>query len=137
MKIDCRMKKIILIATAILALTACQKSMEDRAADEARAYTQKYCPTPVYNSTRTDSLVFDRSSRTFVYHCSLTDQMDDSTMINQNSQQLRSGLLQSIRESTNLRIYKDAGFSFRYLVRSAKNPQLVLFDATFKKEEYQ
>ena len=81
MKIDCRMKKIILIATAILALTACQKSMEDRAADEARAYTQKYCPTPVYNNTRTDSLVFDRSSRTFVYHCSLTDQMDDSTII--------------------------------------------------------
>jgi hypothetical protein len=63
--------------------------------------------------------------------------MDDSTIINKNSQQLRSGLLQSIRESTSLRIYKDAGFSFRYLVRSAKNPQLVLFDATFKKEEYQ
>ena len=85
MKIDCRMKKIILIATAILALTACQKSMEDRAAYEARAYTQKYCPTPVYNSTRTDSLVFDRSSRTFVYHCSLTDLMDDGYSLHTTS----------------------------------------------------
>ena len=44
-------------------------------------------------------------------------------------------LLQASEADTG--IYKDAGFSFRYLVRSAKNPQLVLFDATFKKEEYQ
>ena len=131
------MKKTIFYAIAALMLMGCQKSLEERAEQEARDYTRKFCPTPVYNHTRTDSLVFDRSSRTFVYHCSLTDLMEDSTIINQKSQQLRGGLLQSIRESTNLRIYKDAGFSFRYLVRSAKNPQLVLFDATFKKEEYQ
>ena len=136
MKIDCRMKKIILIATAILALTACQKSMEDRAAYEARAYTQKYCPTPVYNSTRTDSLVFDRSSRTFVYHCSLTDQMDDVQVLNEHRETLRQGLLQSIRESTNLKLFKDNDFAFRYVIRSTKNPQQVLFDATFKPEEY-
>ena len=135
-KITYMMKKLIVIAIATLALTACQKSMEDRAEAEARAYTQKYCPTPVYNFTRTDSLVFDRTSRTFVYHCSLTDEMDDSTVISQNSEKLRNGLLQSIRESTNLRVYKEAEFSFRYLVRSAKNPQQVLFDATFKQEDY-
>lgn len=130
------MKKIIIIALAALSLTACKKSIEDKAAEEARAYTQKFCPTPVYNFTRTDSLGFDRISRTFIYYCALTDQMDDVQVLNEHRETLRQGLLQSIRESTNLKLFKDNDFAFRYVIRSTKNPQQVLFDATFKPEEY-
>ena len=63
------MKNIIIIALAALSLTACKKSIEDKAAEEARAYTQKFCPTPVYNLTRTDSLGFDRIARRSAKDC--------------------------------------------------------------------
>ncbi len=60
-----KMKKLyILIALSLLA-SSCQKSIEDRAEQEAREYTEKLCPTPIQNYTRTDSLTFDRESKTF------------------------------------------------------------------------
>ena len=71
------MKKLyILIALSLLA-SSCQKSIEDRAEQEAREYTEKLCPTPIQNYTRTDSLTFDRESKTFNYYTSLFDLMDD------------------------------------------------------------
>ena len=39
-------------------LSGCHENMEKRAQREAREYTEKYCPTPVQNFTRTDSVVF-------------------------------------------------------------------------------
>ena len=62
--------------------------------------------------------------------------MDDVQVLNEHRETLRQGLLQSIRESTNLKLFKDNDFAFRYVIRSTKNPQQVLFDATFKPEEY-
>ena len=38
------MKKILLLLTALLTLTACQESMEDRAARDAADATAKRCP---------------------------------------------------------------------------------------------
>lgn len=126
------MKKTIFCAVAALMMMGCQKSLEDRAEQEARDYTRKFCPTPVYNHTRTDSLVFDRQSLTFIYYCTLTDFMDDAKLIEENRQTLTDGLRQSIRESTGLKIYKDAGFSFRYVLRSEKNPEEILYESTFQ-----
>ena len=115
----------------MLLTTGCQKSLEDRAEQEARDYTRKFCPTPVYNHSRTDSLVFDRPTRTYIYYCTLTDVMDDAKLIDENRQTLTDGLQQSLRESTNLKVYKDAGFSFRYVLRSEKNPDEILYEKTF------
>ena len=126
------MKKTIFCAVAALMMMGCQKSIEDRAEQEARDYTKKFCPTPVYNHTRTDSLVFDRATRTYIYYCTLTDVMDDAKLIEENRQTLTDGLRQSIRESTGLKIYKDAGFSFRYVLRSEKSPDTILYESTFQ-----
>ena len=126
------MKKTIFYAIAALMLMGCQKSLEERAEQEARDYTRKFCPTPVQNHTRTDSLVFDRQSLTFIYYCTLTDFMDDAKLIEENRQTLTDGLRQSIRESTGLKVYKDAGYSFRYVLRSEKNPDTILYESTFQ-----
>ena len=126
------MKKTIFCAIAALMLMGCQKSLEDRAEQEARDYTRKFCPTPVHNHTRTDSLVFDRQSLTFIYYCTLTDFMDDAKLIEENRQMLTDGLQQSIRESTGLKVYKDAGYSFRYVLHSEKNPDTILYESTFQ-----
>lgn len=126
------MKKTIFYAIAALMLMGCQKSLEERAEQEARDYTRKFCPTPVYNHTRTDSLVFDRQSLTFIYYCTLTDFMDDAKLIEENRQMLTDGLRQSIQESTGLKVYKDAGYSFCYVLRSEKSPDTILYESTFQ-----
>ena len=54
------MRKIFILLSAVALLFACQESMEDRAAREAKEYTKRMCPTPIYNDTRTDSVTFDK-----------------------------------------------------------------------------
>ena len=115
-------------------LSSCQKSLEERAKEEARNFTERLCPTPVVNFSRTDSMTFDSSTKTFVNHCTLTDKMDKQELINDNKQKLHDEFKKAITESTNLKIYKDAGFKFRYILRSESNPQKVLFDDTFSVE---
>jgi hypothetical protein len=60
--------------------------------------------------------------------------LDDSTVINQN--QPRERLLQEVKNSTNLKLYKEAGYSFRYTYLSAKENGTKLFEATFQKADY-
>lgn len=130
------MKKIILFALFAFVQTACHESLEDRAAREAKEYTEKYCPTPVNNFTRTDSVVFDKATRTYHYYCTLMGRVDDAEIINKNKSKINEGLRQSIVESTSIKAYKEAGFHFTYTCRSQKNPQLVLFESTYTKKDY-
>ena len=54
------------MAISTATLFACNHAtLEDRAEKEARDFTERYCPTPVQNMQRTDSIVFDRDTRTF------------------------------------------------------------------------
>lgn len=117
--------------------TSCRNKLEDRAQQEAQEYTMKYCPTPVYNYSRTDSLTFDPKSHTFTYHCTLTDVMDNSDIIAKNKENLSQGLLKAIISSTQLKTYKDANYNFRYLIHSASQPKNILFDKTYTSKDYQ
>ena len=131
------MRKLIVFALALVCFSACQKSIEDRAEQEAREYTEKLCPTPVQNFTRTDSLTFARSTRTFSYYSTVVGAADSPEMIRNVSGQLHSELLKSIQQSTQLKTYKEEGFSFRYIIRSEKNPTQVLYEVTFTPKDYQ
>ena len=131
------MKKSILFLIVALTLVGCQKSLEERAELEAKEYTKKYCPTPIVNYSRTDSMVFDKANRTYIYYCTLTDMMDDKEVIESKKDVLSDGLLEAIKGSTYLKAYKDAGFGFRYIIRSEKDPSVVLFDGTYMKKDYQ
>lgn len=72
------MKQLIIGIVACAALLcSCHENMEKRAQREAREYTEKYCPTPVQNYTRTDSVVFDIDTKTYHYYCSITGDLDD------------------------------------------------------------
>jgi len=120
----------------LASLMACQENIEKRAAREARTYTEKFCPTPFVNYTRTDSVVFDESTRTYNYYCSVTDVMDDEQIIDSNAENIRKGLLDGIKENTELYIYKKAGFSFAYTLYSCKKPGKVLFKSKYTPEDY-
>lgn len=122
----------ILMMTALL--TGCQETLEERAAREARDYTEKHCPAPIAYQVTMDSMTFDTSTHTFGYYYALKGTLDDSTYIKQNDP--RDLLLQQVKNSTNLKIYKEAGYNFRYVYSSTKN-KATLFDVTFEKKDYQ
>ena len=131
------MKKILFLALAVATLAACKhESIEDRAAREAREYTLKNCPTPVRDYSRTDSMAFDKSTRTLSYYYSLVNEADNEKVISLNKDKMHQSLLNGIINATNMKAYKDAAFTFRYVYHSGSNPSKVLYEATFTKKDY-
>lgn len=130
------MKKISILLIALLSLTACHKSLEDKAAEEAKEYTRKNCPTPWVNDSRTDSVVFTKADRTYHYYCSFTGKFDDQRIIDYNIDRIRQNLITDIRNNTNLKKAKEAGFHFEYVARSKRNPSQILFQQTITEKDY-
>ena len=50
---------------------------------------------------------------------------------------IREALVKEVRQSTNLKVYKDAGMGFRYVLRSATNPKKVLFTTDITPKDYE
>lgn len=110
----------------LLSFSSCQESLEDKAEREAKDYTRKYCPTPKQNYSRTDSIVFNKQRKVYTYYVSLYDEMDNQEVIDRNRDQITSMLQQSIRESTSIKNFVEAGFRFEYVCHSGSDPKKVL-----------
>ena len=82
-----------------------------------------------------DSMTFDKATHTFSYCYSLSGALDDTAYIHRNDP--RELLLQQVKNSTNLKIYKDAGYSVRYVYTSTKLKGVTLFDDTFTPKDYE
>lgn len=102
--------------------------MEDKAAREAWDYTRKYCPTPVCNGLRTDSIVFHRDRKVYTYHVSFFDSIDDPKVVEEHKAEFISMLQKSVLESTSLKGFIEAGFKFEYVCRSGKNPSVIYLE---------
>ena len=126
------MKKIIFPIMLITMLASCSESIEDRSAREAKEYTENVCPTPFVNDGRTDSTVFDKKTRTYIYYMTLRNKADNVILIKQNHKKLYDVLTMSIDNNPGLQKYKEAHISYRIIYHSAKNPKEVLLDDTFK-----
>ena len=124
------------LAAALTLLCSCHESMEKRAVREAREYTEKYCPTPVQNYTRTDSVAFDTNTKTYHYYSSVVGDLDDKNVFDMNRDKITQSLIAGIKENTGFRAYKKEGFSFAWTLRSGKNPKVVYFDKRFTPKEY-
>ena len=125
-------KKLIYMMAFASLLASCTESIEDKAAREAKEYTEKVCPTPFVNDGRTDSAVFDKTSRTYIYYLTLRGKADNAQVINANKKKLHEIQKESLDNNPGLKKYKEAHFAFRFIYRSDKNPQQVLIDETFK-----
>lgn len=126
------MKKIVYTMTALALLASCTESLEDKAAREAKEYTEKVCPTPFINDGRTDSASFDKNTRTYTYYMLLRGKADNAILIRNNKKKLHDIQKESLDNNPGLKKYKEAHFSFRFIYRSAKNPKEILLDDTFK-----
>ncbi|MFZ1235814.1 MAG: hypothetical protein WAR39_02230 [Prevotella sp.] len=131
------MNKIIAATFLLIGLVSCQESLENKSVREAKEYTEKFCPTPVTNNTRTDSVAFIKETKTYTYYCSFVGRLDDKQIVDQNKGKLNNLLVQEIKSSTNIKQLKDAGFNFEYIVRSEKSPKEVLYQLTISKKDYQ
>ena len=93
------MKKLFVFFTLVSCLTSCHKSLSDQAAQEALDFTRKYCPTPVKDFERTDSMTFDRDTKTFVYWKTLFGKADNKELIKKNKTKLHDAILLSVRNN--------------------------------------
>lgn len=123
------------ITAALTSLTACQKSLEEQAAREARQYTDRNCPAQLDEGLVIDSMTFDAFTHTFAYYYTLSGVLDNDTVV--SSDVVSQALLESLRNTTSMRAYKERGYQFRYIYRSASTPDKVLHDLLFTKDDYQ
>lgn len=129
------MKKVLIVLFALLFCVACQESLEDRCAREAKEYTAKHCPVQVAPDIIFDSMFFDKTSHLISYAYTVKGVLDDADIIQRNAP--REHLLMEVKNSTHLQLYKEAGYSFRYIYYSAQKRGTQLFSATFHKSDYQ
>lgn len=131
------MKRLFYFALVLALCSSCHRSLEDRAAQECKEYTEKKCPTPVVDNVRLDSMVFESTTRTIHYYNTLVGTADNRLVIDKQQDKLRQALKEGLRSDAGTKAYKDAGFNFQYTYHSEKKPSEVLFDATYTTKDYQ
>lgn len=131
--------KALFLSSALVTLSGCQESLEERLAREARELTEKG-PQPmnlrgedgkVYTMI-CDSIVFDIPTLTQSQYFTLTGELDDGGVV-----PTREQLLEQLKNEPSYRIHRQKGYSFRYVYRSQKTPGHVFLDLTLKKSDYQ
>ena len=128
------MRKCLPLLAAILLLTACQETLEERCAREARLYSEKNCPVPIAKGITIDSLTFDAATHTLTYCYTLSGELDDSAIINDNNP--TEEMLKQVKNNMSLKPYKDAGYNISYVYFSEKSKGTRLFEATFHQSDY-
>ena len=128
------MKNLITFALAVIVFTACQESLEEKAAQEAKMYTQKNCPAMIGENLRMDSLTFEISTRTLHYYYTLSGIADSVGLFDEET--ARGSLLNELKNTTSMMVYKEAGYRFAYTYHSQKNPKTILFDMVFSEKDY-
>ena len=117
-------------------LWACQESLEQRAAREAKQYTAKSCPLKVNDLTVMDSMTFAPATEaggqsTLCYWYTVSGEADREYTADERSR-VTEALKKEVANSTHLAIYREAGYTFRYIYRSATTPEKTLFDTSVK-----
>lgn len=110
---------------------SCQESLEDRAFKEAKEFTQKNCPTPAKNYTIIDSITFNKTTKTYTYYYSFCDLFDNNELVKENKEVIHKYLKKNLDTNPNIKIYKEAGFKFTYIVHSFKNKKVILYQDSF------
>ena len=113
------------------------ENLEERAAREAKEFTEKYCPTPVQENERTDSLVYQPATKTYIYYRTLCGIADNQEVINEHKAQLIKALKDATVNNTAQKPYKEANFRFRYVYHSESEPNKVLLECLVTPKDYQ
>ena len=128
------MRKILyaLIACVAFCAQSCQESLEDKAEREAKEYTKSFCPTPTVNYTRTDSVVFYKSTKKLYLLLLILRRFRQRRNCQQKISKLfTKEYIKMLTDNPGLKSYKEAGFKFVYIVHSTKEPTKILYQDSF------
>ena len=133
------MKNILLFATALLLLSSCQESLEEKAAREAREVTESKCPMPIGDNMYLDSIVFDIPTLTQTQYFRFTGNSDNDSTVEKiiNNNDLKGTLVQELKNTPSYKALINKGITFRYIYGSTANPEKTYIDITVTKEDYQ
>lgn len=127
------MKHYIFIAIALLSLTSCHESLDDKTEREAKEFTKKECPRLLGNGITIDSMTFERGSHTIHYYYTISGTAD-TTAIDRKA--IKADLLNGVKGDMSTRKYKEEGFNFAYTYFSNKHKGQRLIDVKFTPKEY-
>ena len=132
---------IFLINTFVLAiLISCgQISNDEKFANGAKEYTERYCPKPLDESVILDSVVYhipqgDKEGVYSYYH-SVRGDSTDMQNLKEHQNELYDELLSRINNTQDLKQIKDCGIIIEYVFYSLASKEIVL-DFNFTKENY-
>jgi hypothetical protein len=129
------MRKALILVATIAMLAACQESLEERAAREARQLTETKCPMPVSKELYLDSVVFDIPTLTQTQYFRFIGGSDNDSIISDEAW-ARQMLVAELKNTPSYRELMGRGATFHYVYRSTKTPDKVLFETTLTKEDY-
>lgn len=129
--------RIAAMLFAVATLFACQESLPQRCAREAKSYTAKNCPAKISDNITLDSLTFSENDSTIGYYYSVTGLIDSTELMAAHREEYYGVLKKDIRNATSLKSYKEAGFKFSYTYLSTKNKGKVLLSLKYKPEDYE
>ena len=128
------MKKILVLLTALLTLSACQESMEERAERDAREATVKRCPMRLNDEGTLilERINFDKSTRTWKQ-----DFLLDAAPETLEQLDMRDILLQDLKNQPSYKPYMESQFIFQYIYCDMKNPKDTLINIKLTPKDYQ
>lgn len=131
-------KVLVTFFSGILLLCgACKRETKDEKFQrEFQQYTQKECPKLVDPYTRLDSACYDIQSRTLSYHYTVQELLDNDTIYTEElASSFHEDILKGLKNSIQMKVYKDEGITFHYDYRSITTGKMLL-ELTFTKEDY-
>ena len=78
-------------------------------------------------------MVYEKASRTVHYYYSLRGIADTTAL---DPKKARAEMLEAVKNSTELKAYKEAGFNLQYTYYSTKHPGKKMFDLLFTPKDY-
>jgi len=128
------MKHFLLLLTALLTLSACQESMEERAARDAADVTAKRCPMKLNDEGTLilERITFDKATRTWKQ-----DFLLDAAPEALERLDMRDVLLQELNNMPSYKPYMESQFIFQYVYCDMKNPKDTLMNIRLTPKDYQ
>ena len=121
----------------MIVCAACKHETKDeRFKSDFEQFTRKECPKFIDPCTRLDSACYDISTRTLSYHYTVQEALDDETIYTEEViDAFHENILKGLKNSIQLKTYKDEGITFCYDYYSITTRKMLL-KLTFTKEDY-
>lgn len=116
------MIRYFFLFTILFFLSACQKPLDERIADETREWTETNCPKTIDAITRLDSMTYHIPSQTVQYWYTASGEADNATywaLVDAKKEIVRHQFGQQLRVNTEIKELVANKRNFEYIYHSA------------------